>query len=457
MKLRDYFAVLRSRWALILGCVIVALAVAGVQSALAARLYQAQASVFVSVSVGRTSGDLTRAYSYAEGLVSSYAELATEPVVLTPVIQRLALPTTPRALARSIKADVPLDTTIIDIQVQDTSARRASDIANAIARQLSVAVDTLVPRVPIDAVGSRASPSPAATSTLPGGLTGRPTTEAVVRVSVVSEAPVPDAPSSPRVALDLTLGLLAGIAGGVLLAFFRDVVDARVHDRQDVARVTGVPVIGATSIPRATALRGSLLRRRNRRAEEQAKELRTNFQHLRVDRALRSVVFTSANDDVATAFTVKSLGQHLANVGVRTLIVDADLRRPVLSDSFGDDSSVGLSTVLLGETRWENVVQQRDRAWLHLLPAGPQLTDPSITLHQEALEYLLRELSGHYDVVLVKAPPVLRVADALLLSRVADGVVIVADGPGMKRRVLADEVHALGVADVDTLGIVLVA
>jgi Mrp family chromosome partitioning ATPase len=92
-----------------------------------------------------------------------------------------------------------------------------------------------------------------------------------------------------------------------------------------------------------------------------------------------------------------------------------------------------------------------------VLPAGPAAADPRITLDPAMASALVAELADNFDVVLIKAPPVLRVADGLLLSRIVDGTVIVADSPAMNHKALVEEVHALAVADALVLGIVLIA
>jgi polysaccharide biosynthesis transport protein len=427
--LRDYLVVLRSRWTIVVLCVLLAGGLGAYRSLRAAPSYAAQASVVFSVGLGRTSGDLSRGFSYAEGLASSYAQVATQPVVLAPVITSLGLQTTPAALAHRVRAEVPLDTVIVDITVADPSAPRAATIANAIASQLLSTVNAQ------NARGARSAPA--------------------VRMTIASQAATATTSDRPSLALALTEYSLIGLVLGILLAFVRDLFDTRVRRPQDVAQLTEVPVIGA--VPTLTHSRlEAVLRRRNRDVEAAARVLRLNFLQLRAEQSLRSVTFTSATDGAQAALTVRSLGQQLANVGVRTLLVDADIVRPALSESFGCAGDPGLSTVLRGEATWRDVVRERHPA-LHVLPAGPAWAGASLAVQPDAVEALLRELSAEYDVVLAKAPPVLRAADGLMLARIADGVVVVADSPVMRRSELDDEVQALGVANVRPTGIVLVA
>jgi succinoglycan biosynthesis transport protein ExoP len=427
--LREYLLVLRTRWVVVVTCALIALTVAGLSTFRAPRIYQAQASIFFSVSIGQQSRDLSSGFSYAQGLVGAYAQVAGQPLVLKPVIAQLGLNVTPKALAGAISTSVPLDTVIINLTVSDRSPTRAKEIADAVAQQLAVTVGELVP-----GVANKSAP---------------------VRVTVVAPAAEPDKPSSPRVGLGLTLGLLGGLLLGIVLAFVRDALDARINSRRDVERVTDAPVIGTISLPSTGLSRRRLFSGRRSLVEDRARELRTNFQHVRVARQSRSVVFTSAHEDRATALTVASLGVELAHAGMRTLMVDGDLRKPSLAAWFGVEETRGLSTVLQGEAQWWEVIQHRPPRLFSVLPAGPPLTDPAALMRSSTIAELMAEFAEHYDVVLIKSPPVLRVADGLLFCRIADGTVVVADEPRMESDDLSEELHALEVADATVLGIVL--
>jgi tyrosine-protein kinase len=427
--LRGYFLVLRTRWVVIVSCALIALVLAGFTALRSPRVYQAQASVFFSVSVGEQSRDLASGFSYAQGLVGAYAQVASQPLVLKPVIAQLGLDVTPKALAGAVSAEVPLDTVIINLQVTNPSAEQAAKIANAVAQQLTQTVGELVP-----GVSNKSAP---------------------VRVTIIAPASVPTSPSSPRIGLDLTLGLVGGLILGLILAFVRDALDARINSHRDVERVTDAPVIGTISLPNTGASRRRWFSGRRSRVEDRARELRTNFQHVRVARQSRSVVFTSAHEDRATALTVASLGVELAHAGMRTLMVDGDLRKPSLAAWFGVEETRGLSSVLQGEAEWWEVIQHRPPRLFSVLPAGPPMADPGALMRSSTIAGLMAEFAEHYDVVLIKSPPVLRVADGLLFCRIADGTVVVADEPRMESDDLSEELHALGVADAVVLGIVL--
>src|SRR3954468_5135120 len=132
MELRGYLSILRARWVVLAFVTLLSLLVALAYLLAAPATYTASSRVFLSVSVGETPAELSRSYSYAQGLVRSYAQVATEAVVLSPVIEQLHLETTVDELARSITAQAPLDTVIIDVTVKNRSAERAARIADAV-------------------------------------------------------------------------------------------------------------------------------------------------------------------------------------------------------------------------------------------------------------------------------------------------------------------------------------
>lgn len=429
MELRDYLAILRARWLIVLATTALALVGAGVYLAEATPIYRAKASVFFSVAIGQSSGDLSRGFAYAQSLASTYAEVATQPVVLDPVIKDLGLSMSSSQLARNVVARTPVGSVIIDISVNDTSPEQAARIANAMAFELTVAVNKL---------------SPAASAT----------TNPRVRLLTVSSASPPTQPTSPQPKTSLMIALAIGLVVGAVLALLRHTLDPRV-DRQELYQVTEAPVLG-TLVLTEHASRRRLAGRRGGVADplEQTILLRTNFEHLRAQRSVRVAVVTSAAEDSATSTTV-TLGTSLAQNGMRVALVDADLRRPTLAARLGKDDSLGLSTVLTGQSAWHTAIQRLDSEGSALLSAGPTLDDPSRMLSADALQNLFQELLSQFDLVLVKSPSVLQVAEGLLLSRLADGVMIVADERSTDRQTLAAEIEALELAGANLMGVVL--
>jgi capsular exopolysaccharide synthesis family protein len=120
-----------------------------------------------------------------------------------------------------------------------------------------------------------------------------------------------------------------------------------------------------------------------------------------------------------------SLGTVLAQAGARTLIIDCDLRRPRIGKAFGVRAAAGLTNVLLGDVRVEDVVQTTEVPNLSLLTSGPIPPNPAELLDGEHFRRLLDYLSEHYDRVLIDSPPAVPVTDPAILATAVDGVVLV--------------------------------
>ncbi|WP_290513762.1 Wzz/FepE/Etk N-terminal domain-containing protein, partial [Aeromicrobium sp.] len=176
MDLIEYVNVLRRRWVSILALAILGAAVGYGWSSTITPTYQASSQVFVSVNSGDTVNDLVQGSTFTQNLVQSYAQLVATPAVLAPVIDDLSLETTPKKLAKSVQANTPLNTVIVEISVTDSTPSRAAEIANAIADQLPKTVTGL---------------SPSRGGTITSG-------EAVVSIKTIADASVPDFAISPN-------------------------------------------------------------------------------------------------------------------------------------------------------------------------------------------------------------------------------------------------------------------
>jgi capsular exopolysaccharide synthesis family protein len=159
---------------------------------------------------------------------------------------------------------------------------------------------------------------------------------------------------------------------------------------------------------------------------EAFKVLRTNLQFIGMDKPIRSIAFTSAGPDEGKSTVLANLAVTLAQTGKRVLVVDADLRLPVQHKIFTRLNAVGLTNVLVENADLEECVRKTNSEDVYLLSAGPIPPNPAELLDSERMNCLVKKLAERFDCVLVDAPPVLAVTDAVLLSRKVDGVILVA-------------------------------
>lgn len=280
-------------------------------------------------------------------------------------------------------------------------------------------------------------------------------------VDVLNPATTPGAPFYPQPKKDLLVGLVVGLLLGLGAAFVWEQLDDAVRGREDADRATGgLPVVGL--IPRVPGWRDhadSLLVTRDdprSSAAESYRSLVTSLEFLGTESANRVVLFTSPGASEGKTTTVANVGMAFAEAGHRTVIVDADLRRPRIHQFFDVSGSVGLSTVLLGKVDIATAVQVIEAEHpLSLVPAGPVAPNPAELLRSDITEASLTKLREAYDVVIIDSPPVLPVADALVLARHADITILLAAADSTSRRKLSRAVEALRQVDAPLQGLVL--
>ena len=428
LGLRDYVAAVRAHWITVSVLTVVVGALALAVALVATPVYAATTQLYVAVQGGTTSGDLLQGANFARQQVVSYTQFVTSPLVLDPVVAELGLDESADDVADRVSASSPTNTSLIAVTVRDTDPARAAALADAIGTRLASTITEL--ETPLGASSS------------------------TVKVSTVRGAAVPTEPVSPRVALDVALGLALGLALGIGIAILRLVLDTRVRDVEDVARVTTSAVVATIPFDADAASRPLVVQSDplSDRAES-FRRLRTNLQFLNVADRPRSVVVTSSLPGEGKSST--SINLALADAGTRVLLVDADLRRPAVARYMGLEGGVGLTTVLIGRADVQDVVQPWGDGTLDVLPAGQIPPNPSELLGSPAMTELLDKLTCDYDLVIVDAAPLLPVTDAAILAKVTGGALLVAGVQKLHRHQLADSVAALRTVDAPVLGIVV--
>ncbi|UNX55371.1 formate--tetrahydrofolate ligase [Georgenia sp. TF02-10] len=428
VELSDYLAVLRKRW---LGIALVAVAVLAVTAAvtlLTTPLYSAATRVFFSVQGGSSITDISQGSTFTEKQMASYAEVATSPLVLEPVAQDLGLEVDD--VRSAVSVTVPPDTVILEITATDPSAETSADTANAVAAELTSAVGQLTPEQ--------------ADGTEP------------VLATVMTPAEAPGSPSSPNVPRNLALGLVLGLLLGYGVALLREITDTKVRDERDLAAVTDRPIVATIGYEQGTETQPVFVHDDPLGVRSEAiRRLRTNLQFVDLGDGVNSIVVTSSIAGEGKTTTAINLAVSLADAGARVALVDADLRRPSVAEYMGLEGGAGLTTVLIGRAEVQDVIQPWRQTSVDVLPSGPVPPNPSELLGSRAMTALLEQLTRTYDVVLLDSPPLLPVTDAAVLSRLADGALVVVGADRIHKAQLADSLAAVDAVDARVLGVVL--
>lgn len=431
MELRDYLKIMRERWMLIVVCLLAGGLIAGIVSLTTAPTYRATSQLYVSVQTqdGSTQ-NLAQGSSFSQSQVVGFADLATSPLVLRPVIAEGGLGISAQALADKISASVKQNTSLINVTVTASSAEEAAGLSNAVAQSMTVVLPEL--QRPLD------------------------TAISPVRITVTREAVAPGAQATPNVRLNLSVGLLAGFFVGVGAAVLRTTLDTRVRSESDLALVTSSPVLGTVGFDASApqdplAIHSAPLSAR----AEAIRRLRTNLQFISAPSRPRTIVVTSSLPGEGKSTTATNLALALADAGSKVILVDADLRRPALAKIFQLEGAVGLTTVLIGRAEVDDVVQRFADTKLDVLASGEIPPNPSELLGSPQMTSLLAELATRYDVVILDSAPLLPVTDGAVLAKLADGALVVVGANTAHRQHVATALTALETVHARILGVVL--
>jgi capsular exopolysaccharide synthesis family protein len=279
-------------------------------------------------------------------------------------------------------------------------------------------------------------------------------------LELVTPATAPTSPSSPKPVQDALLGLLAGLIVGIAAAFLRDSLDDTLASGEAVERVTAAPLLAtvpmvATWRKKATPAVIAISDPISQPAEAY-RSLRTSLQFAMQDRPMRTLLVTSPSAGDGKTVTVVNLGAVFAQAGMKVVLVSCDLRRPGLSQVFAPGEHADLSSVLLDEQPLEKAltpVSGVEGLWT----LGTRAADgnPTELLAGQRMRAVVAELSEQFDLVLIDSPPVLPVADAMILSGYVNAVLLVVAAGQTRRAELRRTMDKLAQAGAPVVGAVL--
>jgi succinoglycan biosynthesis transport protein ExoP len=248
-----------------------------------------------------------------------------------------------------------------------------------------------------------------------------------IDVSVVEKAEVPKSPAKPKKLLNILLGLIVGLMGGVGLAFFVEYLDNTVKFPEDAESKLGSPVLGIVNLLNAKgkSIEEIVLKEPQSVFAEGYKVIRTSILLSSSDKPLKNILVTSISPGEGKTATAVNLALTVAQSEHSVLLVDGDLRRPRVHKIFGLDNSKGLSTYLAGASDI-HIVPAASRSGIQVMPSGPVPPNPSELLSSRRMQKLLSILADKFDIVIWDSPPLMTVTDSLVLSKILDGTIIVA-------------------------------
>lgn len=438
MNARDYLMLLRERKLVIASSLLVCILLALAVTAITPKSYTSSMTFYV-VADGAVAGqpttpsDVFAGAQTAQTRVKSYTELVAGPGVARGAAEALNDGTSDSAVMASLLVESTEDTVLISVSVRGSTPQRALDTATAVSSAFRSLVEDLE--------------------------TGSGDAEPLVGVAVVQEPTLPGAPTTPVPSLNLAIGGLLGLLIGFGLAVARRSMDVTIRTAEQLETATDAAVLGV--VPEVPASDGELIafpgtgRGATSPRAEVFRRIRTNLEFANVDGNRQVLVITSALPGEGKSTVTCNLAASLAAVGARVVLVEADLRRPTASASLGLDRTVGLTTVLTGKVELHQALQTCTPGAFDVLASGRTPPRPNELLSSRRTGAVIEELRRRYDFVLVDAPPLLPVADAVNLGTHADGAIVVCRWGKTDRTHVSSALAFLRAVSIPVVGAIL--
>ena len=510
MEIRQYISPLIKWWWLILGSTLVATLASVYAVSRQPDLYQARSAMMLGQAMNNPNPTYNELNMTRE-LSQTYIQMADRNPVRAETMDALDLTWLPQYAVRLVP-----DTQLIEILVNDTSPERAMVVANELANQIVLSsptsareqedldrqafinnqLDDLEAQIEVtngeildtenvlaNSISARqiADLEAQLTSlenklrTLQSNyadLIDSTQQGAINSLTVFEEATVPLEPIGPNRMSTVLTAAAIGFVLGVLAAYFLEYLDDTVKSPAEVERLTHLPTLtGIAAFPEENSKQPLIALDRPRSPISEAyRGLRTAIMFTHIDKAMSSILVSSPNIGEGKSVTAANLGIVMAQAGHRVLLVEADLRRPKIQEIFDRiNSTVGLTNLLLEmiieREKYaaaediiglvERTIHDTQQNGLFLLTCGPKPPNPAELVGSEKMGMLMKVLSDAFDIVIVDAPPILAVTDAVVLSTRVDGVVLVSSAGETRRDQLKQATEQLREVNAQILGVVL--
>ncbi len=446
MEFRDYVRIVLSHWVGVLVLALLGVLAAVGYNATQPAVYRASSSALVAdtgKNVDPNVGD-----QVSRNRVGSYAQIATSTrvageVLADPRFPTTGLPHTPSGLVAHISTTQPANTVLLTINARASTSQDAALLANLWVTALADEVAVIENTTP---------PSQAPNAEKIQGLHLVPLSQASSGSQIL-----------PRKKINLAIGLVIGLLLGFAYAMIRHQFDRRLRSSTEVEKQFGHSVIGM--IPQSAQMRqddGQALSlavtgsvdSSSASTAEAFRKLRTNLAFMDVDHPPRVIVVTSPKQSDGKSTVAANLAAAIAIGGQPVTLIDGDLRRPTVAHSLALVDGAGLTDVLVGRVKPAEVIQDHpDVPGLRVLASGAIPPNPSELLGSKTMQNLVREMAKD-AIVVIDAPPLLPVTDAAVLTRSADGAIVVISYASTLDTELAVALGNIAAVHGRTLGIV---
>lgn len=275
---------------------------------------------------------------------------------------------------------------------------------------------------------------------------------------IVDHASAALRPSSPNYVLNVILGIVAGIVGGVGVAFLVAFIDDRAKSAYDIESIIGVPLLGI--IPRIARLNSSekaqiAASNADRITTEAFRSLHSTLKVNNFTKNAKVMLFTSTTPSEGKSFVVTNLAFTCALNGEKTIIIDADMRLPVLAKTLNITTDKGLISHIENGQPLDEVIIKDFFPNLDILCCEKRASNPTQDLNSEEFLNMLQELRQRYDKVFVDSPPVGAVSDAVSIMPAVDGVIYIVKFNSAKRKTIKNYIKRMMESNIPVFGAIM--
>lgn len=279
-------------------------------------------------------------------------------------------------------------------------------------------------------------------------------------VLIVDDGLVPNSPSKPNRLMIVLVGLFLGIGMGVAFAFVKDHFDNTIKTPEDIQKrniniLAWIPQIeGIDSTNKDFEF--IVAKKPDASASEAFRALRTRIKFSKLDKeTLKVILVTSPTSQEGKTTTSVNLAGSFAQANFKTIILDADLRKPRIHSVFNQKRFPGFTDYFFGQTSYEEIVRSTEVNNLFYVSAGTIPPNPSEILGSSQMESFIQKLKNNFDYVVIDSPPLIAVTDSEILAQVVDGTILVVSANYTEMDLLEKSVEVLKRDNSTFLGVLL--
>jgi polysaccharide biosynthesis transport protein len=469
VDLRQYLSILwKGKWIIIL-CTVLALAVGLVLVFTLQPVYQATAKVLIvekNISSEVFDQYIPEYSGSREINFQTQMEIISSRQFREEVIKRLSLDMKPGQLEDKINISRVTGANVVDISVQDSDPQLAADISNMLSaiyiewvsenyqqdiRELLEEIDSKAAdaKQELDKVSAQISGLEGSGKDIPESLRKELEMNSSMYVMlsekyenlrineavgdsfarVIESAVVPQDPVKPNKKLYLAASLLIGLLLGSGIILLREFMDNTIKTSSDAKRYYGLSVVSQIAYEKSYDTRKReliILKDPASQTSESIRELRTNLKYFDIEGNKKIIGVSSAQLEEGKSFISANLAVTLAHSGIKTILVNADLRKPMIHKYFNISNTSGITSILTGYSKLADEIKSTEVKNLHFLASGPIPPNPAELLETDLLGKILESLAEKYEYVIVDTPPIVPVTDLIVLAGKIDSIMIVA-------------------------------